>query len=349
METEEEKKANKENAEKVKKIVGELKDAFATFHSLQDFYDQVNVYAKEEKINNLELAETNKSKFLIEDNRGGKNKIKLKLGSTVFEVALGSVLKDKVVTKYTIERNDSDLRISNDNKFEDLNKSGKKIFIRQIGYSLKDNVVTIATMPKNTVEVPKNLPLKIQSLRQAFYQLNSSRINNIEKWNITNVSDISEAFSYASEFNQDVSSWNTTNVRNMAGLFADATKFNMPLNSWDVSNVRQMSNLFAGAAAFNQDLNSWNTENVIDMESMFHTASSFNGNIDNWNVKNVNTMSEMFAHTESFNKDLSKWKLNPIFNVVGMFTGNTKVDVEKLASVWKISIDKFGRIDYNRK
>ncbi|WP_233736783.1 hypothetical protein [Mycoplasmopsis agalactiae] len=140
METEDEKKANKENAEKVKKIVSELKDAFATFHSLQDFYDQINVYAKDEKINNLELAETNKNKLLLEDTNGGKNKIKLKLGSHTFEVSLGSVYKDKVVTKYTIEGDDSDLKISSDNKFEELNKNGKKIFIKQIGYSLINNV-----------------------------------------------------------------------------------------------------------------------------------------------------------------------------------------------------------------
>lgn len=344
VETEDEKKANKENAEKVKKIVGELKDAFATFHSLQDFYDQINVYAKDEKINNLELAETNKNKLLLEDTKGGKNKIKLNLGSTLFDVTLGTVFKDKVVTKYTIEGDDLDLKISNDNKFEELNKNGKKIFIKQIGYSLinnvNSNIVTIATMPINTVEVPKNLPLKIQSLFKVFHGSKSSRISNIEKWNLINVTNISEAFSHAAEFNQDISKWDTSKVRNISGVFDGAAKFNSPLNNWNVSSVTQMSSFFAGATSFNQDLNLWNTSNVQDMESMFQDATLFNGNIDDWNVSNVNKMYLMFGDAENFSRDLSKWKLNSNVETDNMFIRAPKVDVKKLASICCVSADK---------
>ncbi|TKA58936.1 hypothetical protein MBOVa_7540 [Mycoplasmopsis bovis 8790] len=341
-ETEEDRKANKNNAEKVIKIVGEQKDAFATFHSLQDFLDQINVYAKEEKINNLELAENDKTRMLLEDTEGGKNKIKLKLGSHTFEVSLGSVYKDKVVTKYAVKDSNSTIKISLDNKFDDINKTDDKIFVKQIGYS-KDtskNSITIATMPKNTVEVPKNLPLKINSLFQAFHQLKSPIINNLDKWNLKNVNNISEVFSHASEFNQDISKWDTSNVRNMSGVFDGAAKFNSPLNNWNVSNVTQMSSFFAGATAFNQDLNLWNTSNVQDMESMFQEATSFNGNIDNWNVSNVKNMYSMFGDTENFSHDLSKWKLNSNVKTDNMFTRATKVDVEKLASIWGVSADK---------
>ncbi|MCE6091134.1 DUF285 domain-containing protein [Mycoplasmopsis agalactiae] len=345
METEDEKKANKENAEKVKKIVSELKDAFATFHSLQDFYDQINVYAKDEKINNLELAETNKNKLLLEDTNGGKNKIKLNLGSTLFEVMLGTVFKDKVVTKYAIKDSNSTIKTSLDNKFDDINKTDDKIFVKQIGYSKEasKNNITIATMPKNTVEVPKNLPLKITSLFQAFHYLKSSTINNIDKWNLKNVNIISEAFSYAAEFNQNISKWDTSNVRNMSGVFDGAAKFNSPLNNWNVSNVTQMSSLFAGATSFNQDLNLWNTSNVKDMESMFQEATSFNGNIDNWNVSNVKNMYLMFGDTENFSRDLSKWKLNSNVKTDNMFKSAPKVDVEKLSKIWGVSEDKLGK------
>lgn len=78
----------------------------------------------------MELVEINKNKFLFEDINGGKNKIKLKLGSYIFEVLFGFVYKDKVVIKYIIEGDDLDLKISSDNKFEELNKNGKKIFIK---------------------------------------------------------------------------------------------------------------------------------------------------------------------------------------------------------------------------
>lgn len=78
----------------------------------------------------MELVEINKNKFLFEDIKGGKNKIKLNLGLILFDVMFGIVFKDKVVIKYIIEGDDLDLKISNDNKFEELNKNGKKIFIK---------------------------------------------------------------------------------------------------------------------------------------------------------------------------------------------------------------------------
>lgn len=262
----------------------------------------------------------------------------------MFDVTLGTVFKDKVVTKYTIEGDDLDLKISNDNKFEELNKNGKKIFIKQIGYSLinnvNSNIVTIATMPINTVEVPKNLPLKIQSLFKVFHGSKSSRISNIEKWNLINVTNISEAFSHAAEFNQDISKWDTSKVRNISGVFDGAAKFNSPLNNWNVSSVTQMSSFFAGATSFNQDLNLWNTSNVQDMESMFQDATLFNGNIDDWNVSNVNKMYLMFGDAENFSRDLSKWKLNSNVETDNMFIRAPKVDVKKLASICCVSADK---------
>ncbi|WHL49564.1 hypothetical protein HYE36_05950 [Mycoplasmopsis bovis] len=74
--------------------------------------------------------------MLLEDTNGGKNKIKLKLGSYTFEVSLGKVYKDKVVTKYAINDSNSTIKISSDNKFDDINNTDDKIFVKQIGYSI---------------------------------------------------------------------------------------------------------------------------------------------------------------------------------------------------------------------
>nr|WP_277735214.1 hypothetical protein [Mycoplasmopsis bovis] len=67
--------------------------------------DQINVYAKDKNINGLILQNNeDKDKKLIVDTDGGKNnKIKLQLGSQKFEIQLGIVLKDAVITKYYIE------------------------------------------------------------------------------------------------------------------------------------------------------------------------------------------------------------------------------------------------------
>ncbi len=174
--------------------------------------------------------------MLLEDTKGGKNKIKLKLGSYTFEVSLGKVYKDKVVTKYAINDSNSAIKTILNNKFDNINKTNDKIFVKQIGYSndVSKNIITIATMPKNTVEVPKHLPLKIKSLRTAFNGLKSEEVLNIDKWDVSNVTDMYSMFFEAKKFNQDISKWKTKNVRNMIGLFSGADNFNKPLSSWNV-------------------------------------------------------------------------------------------------------------------
>ncbi|MFZ8241394.1 BspA family leucine-rich repeat surface protein [Mycoplasmopsis bovis] len=302
---------DKKNSEVIKGIVKVQEDAFATFHSLQDFLDQINVYAKEEKINNLELAENDKTRMLLEDTNGGKNKIKLKLGSYTFEVSLGKVYKDKVVTKYAINDSNSTIKISSDNKFDDINNTDDKIFVKQIGYSIDSskNRITISTMPKNTVEVPKHLPLKIKSLKNAFLYLNSDKVLNLDNWNVSNVINMSTMFFSATKFNQDISKWNTKNVTNMIALFSGAENFDKPLNSWNVSKVTDMYQMFFGAHKFNQDLNEWNVSNVTNMEEMFLDATNFNGKIENWNVENVTELFRMFVGATKFSQDLSGWRI----------------------------------------
>ena len=44
-------------------------------------------------------------------------------------------------------------------------------------------------------------------------------------------------FSYAQNFNQDLSAWDVSNVTNMSGMFENAQNFNQDLSAWDVNNV----------------------------------------------------------------------------------------------------------------
>nr|WP_307917652.1 BspA family leucine-rich repeat surface protein [Mycoplasmopsis bovis] len=68
--------------------------------------------------------------------------------------------------------------------------------------------------------------------------------------------NLSETFSYAENFNQDLSNWKTSNVTDMSVTFFNAKKFNSPLNKWDTSNVEQICNqCFYGASEFNQEYN----------------------------------------------------------------------------------------------
>jgi surface protein len=44
-------------------------------------------------------------------------------------------------------------------------------------------------------------------------------------------------FSYRSNFNEDISRWNVRNVTDMSLMFAAASQFDGDLQHWDVGNV----------------------------------------------------------------------------------------------------------------
>ena len=80
----------------------------------------------------------------------------------------------------------------------------------------------------------------------------------------------------ASSFNQPLNKWNVSNVTDMWSMFNDARAFNQPLNNWNVSNVTNMYKMFFNASSFNQPLNNWNVSKVTYMYDMFEEATSFN-------------------------------------------------------------------------
>lgn len=140
----------------------------------------------------------------------------------------------------------------------------------------------------------------------------------IGSWNTSKVTDMSQMFFYADAFNQDIGSWNVSNVTNMSSMFNRAKTFNQNINNWNVSNVQNMSLMFEASQAFNQPLNNWNTSNVTNMAQMF-SYPSFNQDISSWDVSNVTDMSRMFWSNNNFNKNLGNWTLSPIVNLTEIF------------------------------
>ena len=133
----------------------------------------------------------------------------------------------------------------------------------------------------------------------------------------------SSTFNSASSFDQDLDTWDVTNITNMYGMFKDAVIFNGNITNWNVENVTKMTIMFAGAEAFNQNIGDWDVSNVTDMYSMFSGAHSFNQDIGGWDLSSVENMSYMFASCYVFNQDIGGWDVGEVTTMSGMFHGAT--------------------------
>ena len=157
----------------------------------------------------------------------------------------------------------------------------------------------------------------------------------IEKWDTSQVTDMSNLFNGLETFNENITEWDVSNVTNMRYMFAGATSFNQDISKWDVSKVTAMNFMFAGASSFNQDLSGWNVSSVKYTSFMFSNAMVFNQNVSYWNVSSVRNMSNMFAGASSFNQDIGGWDVSNVTDMSYMFRG--ALCFNQNVSEWDIS------------
>jgi len=173
------------------------------------------------------------------------------------------------------------------------------------------------------------------TLEGMFNTYSFSTINNLENWDLSNITNLVDMFNSASIFNQDIGGWNVSNVTNMSFMFGSATAFNQDISGWNVSNVTNMNSMFIGAFAFNQDIGGWNVSNVVDMGNMFFSAINFNQDIGSWDVSGVNNMSTMFRGATAFNQDIGGWNVSNVTDMSYMFSSATAFNQD--IGAWDIS------------
>src|SRR5690606_3459023 len=143
----------------------------------------------------------------------------------------------------------------------------------------------------------------------------------LDQWDVSNVTNMPQVFMNAESFNQDIGSWDVSKVTNMGSMFNGAISFNQNIGPWNVENVTQMHYMFFGATNFNQDIGQWDVGNVINMSFMFRGATNFNQPIDGWNTGNVKQIKQMFKNALNFNQDISNWDISNINDLSLMFSG----------------------------
>jgi surface protein len=110
------------------------------------------------------------------------------------------------------------------------------------------NLRNLAISPSSTRPIPTIY--QNTSFTNIFNQAINFNSSHISEWNVTNVINMSNAFSNIS-FNQDISVWNTSNVTSMSSMFENNSAFNQNINTWNTQKVTDMSNMFKDANAFN--------------------------------------------------------------------------------------------------
>ena len=142
---------------------------------------------------------------------------------------------------------------------------------------------------------------------------------DINNWDVSKVTDMSEMFASATNFVGDISGWDVSQVTDMSNMFQGASAFDANISGWDVSQVTNMSDMFQGASKFNADISEWDVSQVTDMSNMFENASAFTGDISGWNVSQVTYMDFMFAGAGKFTADISEWNVGNVQNMYAMF------------------------------
>nr|WP_233750321.1 BspA family leucine-rich repeat surface protein [Mycoplasmopsis agalactiae] len=321
---------------KIESLWKKHKYGFADFHTYNDVVEQLKVYVNDKTSKFLKLFDNKLSNDSIKKNNS-RQIIDLLVGDEKVTLRFGDI-KDSVPIIYALKGDESNTTVSYTKDPKNLKiADDKKVIIKQLGYFKDESskFIRLLTAPENTIEVPEHLPLKVNSLSEAFAGIRAKEVKNLEKWNTTNVVSLLSTFSKASNFNQSLGNWNTSNVQNMSSIFFEASNFNKPLMNWDTRSATTMYSMFSGAQKFDQDISNWKTHNVTDMADMFWGASVFNSKLNNWDVSKVKSMDRMFSETDKFNQDIRNWKVEKVESMYGMF-GSAKAFDQDLSS-WKVS------------
>lgn len=100
---------------------------------------------------------------------------------------------------------------------------------------------------------------KITSLYLTFHKCSNFIGIGLENWDVSNINDISYAFSRCKSLNCDFSYWDVSNVSQMQYAFKECESLDCDLSSWatKVSRVLDMSYAFYKCKNLHCDLSSW--------------------------------------------------------------------------------------------
>ena len=141
----------------------------------------------------------------------------------------------------------------------------------------EDNFNALRAVIKSAAAKDKALEFKgniygYGDISELFRESKISSLGNINRFDVSNVTDMSYLFSTCKNLTgsfEPLASWNTSNVTNMNGMFEyceNITGSLTPLNSWNTSSVKAMAGMFYGCHSLSgvNDLSNWDISHVVD-------------------------------------------------------------------------------------
>ena len=177
-----------------------------------------------------------------------------------------------------------------------------------INEKLRLTNIRYTSCPKNKEELRKILEERLEKDKDA-------DLNDIDVSNITNMGSENTKhglFNGLDPRDIKIDRWNVSNVKDMSYMFYDCQNFTgETVETWDTSNVENMAGMFQKCAKLDCDLNDWDVSRVTDMGGMFYECRKFNSNLSNWDVSEVKNMRYMFGYCYKFTGEgLEQWEPN---------------------------------------
>src|SRR5690606_4398926 len=163
--------------------------------------------------------------------------------------------------------------------------------------------------------------------RFMFYGCKNLKITATDIPDLRGVTDLSSTFALSGiDVIPNINDWDVSTVTNLSNLFENLTDFNQSLDNWDVSNVIRMSFMFDGATKFNQPLDSWDVRKLQSISYMLRDASSFNQSLAAWQMESfvggVGLFQRSGMSCENFSYSLYSWATNPNTNDGAILDGS---------------------------
>ena len=132
-------------------------------------------------------------------------------------------------------------------------------------------------------------------------------------------------FSGCSSLNENINNWDVSNVTNMASMFESCSSFNQSLNNWNFAKCVLVSRMFAGCNTFNQPIN-FSLPLCQDISEILQSCTNYNSSVIITNLNNCIAAVGAFSLLPIFNSPvtlsgtagINDWRgifgLSPMFN-----------------------------------